>query len=303
MLPGWVTFCIRAIYRRRRNGCRAIAVKGEACYLGEMLTRCVLISRSRCVAVASVLVVIACTAKVVFAQSESDFKTIEKARSMYLTGPVPSSISCGVSVDWDGFFQRLKIEQTEATKERTAKLKDMKISVVTRDADHTEVKVDPDNWPNGLTEGLRQQLRGFFQMYWSEAYGRLLVVKREDHFELIPGAEGYVLKTQNGSAKVAIELNKSYLITRTSFETPQMSAVATPGFVKGEDGLLRLRSLDQTIDMGATKMVVNIALDYQRVDGYDIPQHLSMALPGSFSFEYTLSGCDVKGESSTASKN
>jgi hypothetical protein len=228
---------------------------------------------------------------------------MEKARSMYLTGPVPSSISCSVAVDWDGLFQRMKIEQTEGTKERVAKLKDMKISVVTSDADHTEVKIDSDNAPSGLIDGLRQQLRGFFQMYWSEAYGRLLVVKREDHFELTEEPEGYVLKKENGSTKVSIEMNKSYLITRTSFETPQMSAVAKPGFAKGDDGLLRLRSLDQAIDMGATKMVVNIALDYQRVGGYDIPQHLSMALPGSFSFEYTLSGCDMKGESSTTPQN
>lgn len=251
----------------------------------------------------SVLLAAACSSMVVHAQSESDFKLMEKARSAYLTGPVPSSISCGVTVDWDGFFQRMKIEQTDAMKERVAKLKEIKINVMTRDADHTEVKIDTDNAPNQLTEGLRQQLHGFFQMYWSEAYGRLLVVKPGDHFELTTRSEGYLLKTLNGSAKVAIEMDKSYLITRTSFETPQMSAVATPGFAKGEDGLLRLRSLDQTIDMGATKMVVNIGLDYQRVGVYDIPQHLSMSLPGSFSFEYTLSGCDVTGESSTAPKN
>src|SRR6201986_4429656 len=152
---------------------------------------------------------------------------MEKARSMYLTSPVPSSISCEVAVDWDGFFQRMKIEQTDATKERLGKLKEMKINVVTRDADHTEVKIDPDDAPKTLTEGLRQQLHGFFQMYWSEAYGRLLVVKRDGHFELTAKPEGYLLKTQNGPAKIAIEMDKSYLITRTSFETPQMSAVAT----------------------------------------------------------------------------
>ena len=223
---------------------------------------------------------------------------------MYLTGPVPSSISCGVVLDWDGFFQRMKIEQTEATKVRLQKLRDMKISVVSRDADHTEVKIDSDNASDGLTDGLRQQLQGFFQIYWSESYGRLLVVKPEDHFELTTGPEGHLLKMHTGSTKVTIEMNKSYLITHTSFETPQMSAVATPGFVAGEDGLLRLRSLDETIDMGSSKMVVNVTLDYQRVGAYDVPQHFSMALPGSFSFEYTLGGCEVKGDSATpTSKN
>jgi hypothetical protein len=103
----------------------------------------------------------------------------------------------------------------------------------------------------------------------------------------------------SGSAKVAIEMNKAYLITRTSFETPQMSAVATPGFAAGEDGLLRLRSFDETVDLGSTKMVLNVNFDYQRVGVYDVPQHVSMALPGSFSFEYTLGSCEVKGDSDT----
>lgn len=262
-----------------------------------MSIRCVLASRSQRVVIVSVLLAMACGAKGVFAQSENDFKTIGKARSMYLTGPVPSSISCGVTLDWDGFFERMKIEQTEGTKARLEKLKNMKITVVSRDVEHTEVQVDSDSAPSGVIDGLRQQLQGFFQIYWSESYGRLLVVKPEDHFELTPGSEGYLLKMHTGSTKVAIEMNKSYLITHTSFETPQMSAVATPGFVAGEDGLLRLRSLDETIDLGSSKMVVNVKLDYQRVGAYDVPQHVSMALPGSFSFDYTLGGCEVKGDS------
>lgn len=277
-----------------------MAANREAWYCVEMSIRSTLISRSQYVAIASVLLTLACGVKIVFAQSENDFKTMEKARSMYSTGPVPTSISCGVVLDWDRFFQRMKIEQTEATKARLEKLKEMKIAVVSRDADHTEVKIDSDNASNGLVDGLRQQLQGFFQVYWSEAYGRLLVVKREDHFELNGGPDGYLLKIQSGVAKVSIAMDKSYLITRTSFETPQMSGVAIPGFAKGEDGLLRLRSLDQTIDMGATKMVVNIAFDYQRVDSFDIPQHITMELPGSFNFQYTLGGCEVKGESTSS---
>jgi len=141
-----------------------------------------------------------------------------------------------------------------------------------------------------------QQLQGFFKMYWSEAYGRLLAVKPEDHFELTAGPEGYLVKMHTGSTKVSLEMNKSYLIKRTVFESPQISGVATLGFAAGEDGLLRLRSVDQIIDMGSTKMVVNTAFDYQRVGAYDIPQHLRMALPGSFSFDYTLSGCEVGGD-------
>ena len=269
-----------------------------------MSIRCVLASRSQRVAIVSVLLAMACGAKVVFAQSANDFKAMDKARSMYLTGPVPSSISCGVTLDWDGFFQSMKIEQTEGTKARLEKLKTIKISFVSRDVEHTEVQIDSDNALNGVTDGVRQQLQGFFKIYWSQSYGRLFVVKPDDHFELTTRPEGYLFREHSGSTKVAIEMNKSYLITRTSFETPQMSAVATPGFVADKDGLLRLNSFDETIDMGSSKMVLSIKLDYQLVGAYDVPQHVSIALPGSFSFDYTLGGCEVKGDSAaSAPKN
>jgi hypothetical protein len=240
-----------------------------------------------------------CSVKAVFAQKESDFKMIEKARAMYLTGPVPSSISCGVVMDWDGVFQRMKIEETEAVKARIEKLKGVKISVVSRDADHTDVAIDSGDAPRELSEGLRNQLQGFFQIYWSQSYGRLLVVKPTDHFELIPAADGYRFKSLSGSTNVSIEMNKAYLITRTTLESPQLNAVAIPGFLAGEDGLLRLRSLDETINMGLTRMVVKVNLDYQRVGVYDIPQHVSMSLPGSFGFDYTLGGCEIKGDSAS----
>jgi hypothetical protein len=250
------------------------------------------------------LLVVACTTTVVFAQSGDDIKTMEKARLAYLTGPVPGSISCGVELDWDGFFQRMKIGQTDDTRSRLAKLKGIKIAVVSVDAEHTDVKVDAGDLGNAnLTDGIRQQLQGFFEIYWSQSYGRLLVVKPGDHFELGAVPEGYVVKMARGQSRAAIEMDRAYRITHTSFETPQMSAVGTPVFMPGEDGLLRLRSMDETINLGATKMVLSINLDYQRVGVYDIPQHVHMALPGSYSFDYRLSDCEVKDAVAPASRN
>jgi hypothetical protein len=236
----------------------------------------------------------------VFAQTENDLKTMEKARSIYLTGPIPSSISCEVALDWDGFFQRMKIEQTDETKAKLQKFKDIKISVVSLDEDHTDIKIDAPDTAAGLTDGLRQQLKGFFQIYWSQAYGKLVTVKQGDAFELATVPEGYVLKMTRGSTNVSVEMDKTYRVTRTNVDSPQMTAVAAPGFVAGEDGLLRLRTFDETVNFGATKMVIDINLDYQKVGGYDIPQHIHMGLPGSYSFDYTLGGCEVKGDNATA---
>jgi hypothetical protein len=180
-------------------------------------------------------------------------------------------------------------------KARVEKLKAMKVALVSSDADHTEVTFDAGDSVNPtMADGLRQQLRGFFQVYWSESYGRLLTMKPGDHFELTTVPEGYVLKATSGTTKVVLNMDATYRITRTNFETSQMSAEATPGFVPGDDGLLRLRRFDETVTMGESKIVIKINFDYQRVGVYDIPQHIQMVVPGSYSFDYTLSGCEVK---------
>jgi hypothetical protein len=256
--------------------------------------------RFRCIAGSYLVLAAICGASAVLAQSESDIKTLDKARALYFTGPKPSSISCNVNLDWDGFFQRMKVEQTDDAKARLDKLKSVKISVVSRDANHTDVKVEGADSPsNGISDGLRQQLQGFFQIYWSVAYGQMLA-KPEDPYELTAVPEGYKMTVTSGSTKSSVEMDKSYLITRSTMDSPEMNAVAKPGFKPGDDGLLRLRSLDETINMGATKMVVNANFDYQKVGIYDVPLHMNMALAGSFSFDYTMTGCEAKGDAPVA---
>ncbi len=227
------------------------------------------------------------------AQSETDIKTMEKARALYSTGPIPTSISCTAQIDWDAFFRDMKIPETAESKARLAMLKTLKVSVSSQDANHTDVKVDAPTPPAAnITDGLRMQLQGFFQMYWSEAYGNLLA-KRGDTFQLVPTPDGYSVKMTTGSAKVSVDMDKAYLITGFSLESPQMNAEVKSQFKPGDDGLLRLRNIDETMAMGSSKMVVNVGLDYQKVGLYDVPHHMSMGMPGSFNFDYTLTDCEV----------
>jgi len=79
-----------------------------------------------------------------------------------------------------------------------------------------------------------------------------------------------------------------------------MNASVTPVYKTGEDGLLRLRSMEETIELGATKMVIDLDIDYQKVGEYEVPHHVRMALPGSFAFNYTFVGCQVKGPGNDA---
>jgi hypothetical protein len=245
-----------------------------------------------------VLLAAGCAAATAVAQSDSDFKIMDRARALYSTGPVPGSISCTAEVDWDGFFAKMKVPDTPESKARLATLKTIKISVTSRGAEHTDVSVDGPTTPaKTLTDGLRLQLQGFFQMYWSEAYGNL-IAKRGDVFQLTTTPGGYAVNMTSGIGKVAVQMDSAFLITSFSLQSPQLSAVVTPQFKPGDDGLLRLRVVDETIDMGPSKLLVNVALDYQKAGIYDVPHHMSMGMPGSYNFDYTLTGCEAKAAAS-----
>lgn len=256
-------------------------------------------------ALVSVALVLSCSTATGFSQSKEDRATLEKARSAYRVQPVPKSIACGVEIDWDRLFRDMKVEMNDSSKARLEKLKAIKTTFVSKGETETEVKVDAPDEFKSAADGVRQQLVGFFQMYWPIGYGNMLTVKPNDTFQLTRTPEGYKLGMASGETKVAMDMNQAYVITSMNVLSPQMKASMTTEFKPGEDGLLRLRSLDETIDLGESKMVVNVALDYQSVGAFDVPQHVLMALPGSFSFHYTFVGCDVKGPSSEtpASKN
>jgi hypothetical protein len=250
--------------------------------------------------VAALAVAVGCSATAAFSQSKEDRALIEKARLAYLTHPVPSSIACGVDLDWERFFQEMKVEMNDTTKARLEKLKASKIEVVSKGAAQTDVKVDGADGFGSLQDGLRQQLGGFFQMYWSESYGKMLAAKPDEAFELTTTPEGYKLKSATNGVKVELNMDKAYVITGESVVAPQMNASVTPVYKPGDDGLLRLRSMDETVELGATKMVISVSLDYQKVGAFEVPQHVRMALPGSFAFNYTFVHCDVKGPENDA---
>lgn len=251
----------------------------------------------------SLLVALLCTSPVARAQSEADLRTIEKARAIYLTGPIPGAIACNAVVDWDAFLAHLKSQPADPVKPRLEKLKLARISFVARDQQTAEVKVEQlDSSYSSISDSLTQQLQAFFQIYWAEAYGRLFL-RRGEAFELSTTRDGYEETSSTGEASVSVAINKAFLITHLSLHSPGVDTGVTPGFKAGADGLMRLRHMEETVELGSSAVVVlDVDLDYQKVGDYEVPQHIVVSVPGSFSFDYTFSGCEVTspGEAATS---
>ncbi|HKO17516.1 MAG TPA: hypothetical protein VJU82_01380 [Acidobacteriaceae bacterium] len=227
------------------------------------------------------------------AQTQADRALIAKARSRYLLGPIPGSISCDVQLNWDRFFATMKIEQTDAVKARLATLKKMQIAVVSKDAAHTDVTISStDSGTAQVSEGLLQQLKGFFQIYWSAAYGNSLPREKED-FHLTSGTDGYTVEAKAGASTSSIHMDSSLVVDHMTLDEGQMNADIRPTFNPGDDNLLRLRSEHQAINMGTSRMEIDVDLDYQTVGKFDVPQHVTLAIPGAYAFDYLLTNCKV----------
>jgi len=103
----------------------------------------------------------------------------------------------------------MKIEMDDASKARLEKLKASKIAIVSKGATQTEIKIEVPEGFASLQDGLRQQLGGFFQMYWSESYGRILDAKPDEAFDLTKTPEGYKLKLATNGTKVELNMDKA----------------------------------------------------------------------------------------------
>lgn len=247
---------------------------------------------SRCLPAVALLATLAAQ-PAAHAQTESDRALIAKARSHYLLGPVPGNISCDVQLDWDRFFAAMKLEQTDAVKARMESFKKLQIAVVSKDAAHTDVNISgTDSITTPASQGLQQQLQGFFQIYWSTVYGTTLPMPK-DKFRLTSNAAGYTVETDSGASTSSTHMDPSFAADHSIFDSPQMKAEITYKFSPGDDNLLRLRRVHEIITIGTSRMEIEVNVDYQAAGKYEVPQHIDMTIPGAYSFHYLLTNCKV----------
>lgn len=247
-----------------------------------------------CVATISALTVL-CQSGIGQTETEKRF-VMEKARALYYAPVNLHHLSCEVKVDWAGFATKMGLGDKASENEVVKALNAISIHVDSPSEGETTVAVAvPQDMSPKVAEpfktGFHDMFTGFFQMYWPFATGEMLP-KRESVFELTKEDAGYLITYDKGG-KVMAHLGKDSDMTLISVDSPALKADMKTHFAAGPDGLLRLRTLDELVTMGESRMNVHIGLDYQHVDGLDVPEHINMSMPGSYSFDFTLTGCST----------
>jgi hypothetical protein len=147
-----------------------------------------------------------------------------------------------------------------------------------------------------LESAVRQLLGSVFGMYWTFIVSPLRP-SPSDNIHVEAGTGGGHTFVDNGNIRIRVEADRDNVPGRFQFET-QVSKITleahySPSPNPAPGDLRRMTSVDQSQQIGTSVTRVRLALDYQEVDGINIPHHVSYGVGGAFAVPVEFSGCSV----------
>ncbi len=238
----------------------------------------------------------------------ADDQIIAKGRASYysLKAEGMSGFSCQLVPDFDKALEDLrKTNASEA--ERRAKLFPrmhfelvaplMGNAVVTHSFDGEEPADLAGNFEK-IYNGMDQMARGFF-MTWRGFMVVDVFPKPGQPYTLEKVQSGYRIYYPDGGADALIMTDPDLVISSLKITTPKFVATIRPQFKKvdGKLVLAAYEALYQGTEPGAkTEAEARVRIDYQKVDGFQLPQylHIDGALNGKpYEVGIAFTGCHI----------
>ncbi len=230
--------------------------------------------------------------------SAADAKAVfAAAKAAYYQPDDLSGISCRATIGWDAVAKQLG--QT-APSEKLAAVKNMTIEVEAVRGQDAKFQYSWQGVPPANREQLEdsstQMLRGLFQMYWGFADG--MVPNHSDAVQVQATENaGHLLLFKNQGASTTTELDADAVPTKLSVDSPALKATVIPHFTPSpqpEPGdLRRLTSMDVSEQFGATTIKLGLTMDYQYIQGFNIPQHVGVDMVGAFNLPIEFTACST----------
>jgi hypothetical protein len=219
-------------------------------------------------------------------------------RDSYYHPDKMSALECAVSVNWPAFFSAAKLNLSE---DRLSAIQGLKIrSRAARDK-KPEITFE---WSRGtfdnkeqFEDGLNQIVGGFYQMYWS-MIAVSPISSASDITKIEPRPDGGTeVYSSSQNFKLVTLIDRQNTPTRYTLESPAMNGTmefrysSAPKPVPGD--LRRISGMDVSERIGTSVINVKLGLDYQLVDGFNVPSHVTYELVGAYSLSMDFSGCSA----------
>ncbi len=226
-----------------------------------------------------------------------DYATVATAiRDSYYHPDAMSTLNCAVSVDWPAFFGSLKFnppaERLKAIRGLTMRMQSVRGKSPIITFEWTSGAMDNKEQ---FEDGLKQMLGGFDQMYWS-LVASPPINNAAEITKIEPMANGGAeVYSSSDNTKVVITVDRENVPTHYTLDSPAMNGTIdlryTPAPKPVPGDVRRISSMDVSERIGTSIINVKVGLDYQTVDGFSVPGHVSYDLGGAYSLSMEFSNC------------
>ena len=210
-------------------------------------------------------------------------------------------LDCGVVIDFSEAAKQLGQSVPDETKKALSGLT-IKAHAIEGEAPRIDFA-----WASGipatkekLETSVRQTLgRGSTQCDWqssrSATYDALLNGDKSKIETLAEG--GHRLRLNEQSAVTTLEVDRDNVPSKISVDATAMKAAfefhfeTSPSPIPGD--LRRLVLLDVSQQIGTSNVNGRVSMDYQTIEGFQVPLHVSFSVGGAYSLRMEFNGCSV----------
>lgn len=225
-------------------------------------------------------------------------KLAAKVLSSYYHPDKLPGLECDVTPDWQSFFASAKLT---VPPERLQQIEELKVHVRAVRDQNPEFNF---NWTQArpanagqIESGLRQMIDGFYQMYWplfaSPAIKYTAVISK---IEPQPDGSTKVYES-DPNAYVIMTVDKHGTPTHYTMQSPAMNGTVDPQYTPTphptHSDRRRITSVDATQQSGTSTTHVQVTVDYQPLDSYFVPKHVTYGLVGAYRMSMDFTGCSV----------
>ena len=237
------------------------------------------------------------------AQAADKAETLKQARQSYysLKDQGLADFQCTIGPNWQLLLTEQKLDP-ETVNRAVLLLNKIHFSVsLAAGADarvtHNNVDAENEQVAKGLSQiysGMEQMTTGFFQT-WSVFSMSPALPETGTEYQLEKTGAEYRLSYKDGTADVVTMLDHDFAISYLKTTTPEFDSTIRPQFKKTAKGLLMTGyRATYTGKSAADTTELQVAIDYQAVDDFQLPQKLDLkgtygASP--FHVEVAFSGC------------
>ena len=242
---------------------------------------------------------------------QANNELLGKAAALYYstTKAGLSGFDCAIHSDWRATFASVdKGTEMPADDPRLAMLNAIKIALHARLKGGSTVEwtppaadpsnpIDPDSATmlDGMHQAADQTLNGFLQ-FWTPFVNGSVIPDSADGMEITPTPEGgYKVYGEQGGTKLTEIFDKGLVLQQFNVDLNGTKIAFSPTFKSTEKGLLVTKFLAHIAPAGAPEQAqeMHVTVEYQIVDGMQIPAKIGMEVVNSATLNFTLDGCTV----------